>query len=334
MNELGKASGQDLNMIDYSIIIPVFYNEGSLVQTMDSIYNEVIQKNKSYSCEIIFVDDGSGDGSLQELLGIRAQYPELVKIIKLTRNFGQGNAVLAGFYHAKGRCVVHITADGQDPPNLINDMLKAYFEENYEIAICAREGRDESFYRVITSRITYFLVKKLAFPNMPPGGFDYFLLGRRSLSVFLRNVDKHPFFQGEILWMGFKTKVINYVRQKRIAGKSRWTFGKKLTYLLDSLLSYSFAPIRIMSIIGAFTAIAGFIYAFVIFLSKVFWDIPVTGWAPLMIIILILGGLQLLMLGIIGEYLWRTLSQVRNRDFYIVDEIYDSTFKAKADDNS
>jgi polyisoprenyl-phosphate glycosyltransferase len=314
-------------MVDYSIIIPVFYNEGSLAQTMDSIYNEVIQKNKTYTCEIIFIDDGSGDGSLQELLKIRNQYPEIVKVIKLTRNFGQGNAILAGFYQANGKCVINISADGQDPPHLINDMLRAYFEENYEIAICAREGRDESFYRVITSRITYFLIKKLAFPNMPRGGFDYFLLGQRSLSVFLRNVDKHPFFQGEILWMGFKTKVINYVRQKRAIGKSRWTFGKKFTYLLDSLMSYSFAPIRLLSLFGAIVAIGGFIYAFVIFLSKLIWDIPITGWAPLMIVILVLGGLQLLMLGMIGEYLWRTLSQVRNRDFYVIDEIYDKDDK-------
>lgn len=310
-------------MLDYSIVIPVFYNEGSLFSTMNSIYSEVIEQQGEYSCEVIFVDDGSGDGSLEELLNIRKRYPDIVKIIKLIRNFGQVNALLAGFSYAKGKCVVAISADGQDPPGLINDMLRAHFKENYDVVACTRQGRDESFYRVLTSKIFYSLIKRIAFPNMPTGGFDYFLLSRRALNAFLRNIDKHPFFQGEILWMGFRTKYIGYTRRKRTVGKSRWTFAKKLTYLLDSLMSYSFVPIRSMSLIGALAAVVGFIYAFIILLSKLIWGNTPSGWAPIMILILVLGGFQMLMLGIIGEYLWRTLNQVRNRDFYIIDVIYD-----------
>ena len=310
-------------MPDYSIVIPVYYNQGSLFSTIDSIFKEVVQQNRELTCEIIFIDDGSGDGSFEELLKIHAQYPDVVKVIKFTRNFGQVNAWIAGFSYAKGRCVVAISADGQDPPGLINQMLHAYFQEDYEVVVCTRERRDEALYRVITSKIFYSLIKKLVFPAMPAGGFDYFLLGRRALTTFLRNVDKHPFFQGEILWMGFKTKYLSYVRRKRSVGESRWTFAKKFTYLLDSLLSYSFAPIRLLSLIGAMVALGGFIYAAVILVSKLLWGNPVTGWAPLMIVILVVGGFQMLMLGMIGEYLWRTLSQVRNRDFYIIDTIYD-----------
>jgi len=310
-------------MIYYSIIIPVFYNEGSLIQTMDSIYNEVIKNNSDYLSEIIFVDDGSGDGSLKELLKIRSQYPDIVKIIKLTRNFGQGNALLAGLSYAKGKCVVAISADGQDPPALINDMLRSHFIENYEVVACKREVREESFYRRITSKIFYSLMRKLAFPDLPTGGFDYFLLGRRSLDAFMRNIDKHPFIQGEILWLGFRTKYISYTRQKRVAGKSRWTFGKKITYFIDGLLSYSFFPIRAVSVIGIVVSIIGFCSAIAVMLSKFIWESPILGWTSLMVVILIIGGLQMVMLGIIGEYLWRTLSQVRNRDFYIVDRIYD-----------
>jgi dolichol-phosphate mannosyltransferase len=309
-------------MLDYTIVIPVFYNEGSLFPTIDSIFNDVIQQNETYSCEVIFVDDGSGDGSLGELFDIQKKYPDIVKIIKLTRNFGQANALLAGFSHAKGRCVVALSADGQDPPNLINEMLHAHFVENYEVVVCTRAARDESFYRLITSKIFYTLIRHLAFPDMPTGGFDYFLLGRRALTALLRNIDKHPFFQGEVLWPGFKIKFIGYIRQKRLVGKSRWTLGKKITYFLDGLMSYSFAPIRLLSLIGAIIALVGFIYAAFIFLSKLLWNNLITGWAPLMIVILVVGGFQMLMLGIIGEYLWRTLSQVRNRDFYIIDEIY------------
>lgn len=322
MTKLNIAS-RSLSMPDYTIVIPVYYNEGSLFPTMDAIYNEVIKQNGEYSCEVIFVDDGSGDNSLEELLSIRKQYPDIVKIIKLTRNFGQGNALLAGFSYAKGKCVVAISADGQDPPDLINDMLRAFFKENYEVVACTREARDESFYRVITSKIFYSLMRRMAFPNMPAGGFDYYLLGRRALSVFFRNIDKHPFFQGAILWTGFKTKYISYVRRKRTIGKSRFTLGKKITVFLDGLMSYSFTPIRLMSVIGIAIAFVGFLGALYLVLARIFGGTSVIGWTSIIVAVLVLGGLQMIMLGIIGEYLWRTLSQVRNRDFYIIDVIYD-----------
>jgi len=309
-------------MPDYSLVIPVYFNEGCLLPLMASLYSDVISKNPRLTCQIIFVDDGSGDGSLEELLEIREKYDQ-VEIVKFTRNFGQVNALIAGFSRAQGKCVVAMSADGQDPPAIINDMLKAYYEEGYEVVICTREGRDESFYRVATSRIFYQLIKKLVFPNMPESGFDFVLFGERALKTYLKNVDANPFYQGGILWMGYKTKFIKYFRRQRLAGKSRWTFGKKLTFLLDGVLSYSFFPIRLLSFIGLLIAVLGFAYAFDIFIEKIFWGNEVTGWAPIMIISLVIGGSQLLMLGMIGEYLWRTLSQVRNREFYVVDNIYE-----------
>jgi polyisoprenyl-phosphate glycosyltransferase len=310
-------------MLDYSIIVPVYFNEGCLLQTMSSISKEVIDTNPQYSCEVIFVDDGSGDNSLKELLSIRKDYPNIVKVIKLSRNFGQICALLAGFSHARGKCVVAISADGQDPPSLINDMLKAYFQDGYEIAVCTRKGRDESFFRVVTSRFFYSLMKKLTFSNMPIGGFDFALLGERALKTFLKNIDHSPFFQGQILWMGFKIKFIEYHRIKRLAGNSRWSFGKKVTYLLDGVLAYSFFPIRLISTIGIVFSLFGFLYAFVILFSRLVYGNPMQGWAPLMITILVMGGIQMLMLGIIGEYLWRALAEARGREFYIIDTIYE-----------
>jgi len=311
------------SVVDYSIVIPVYFNEGCLTETMTSIKNDVIVRNPELSYEVIFVDDGSGDGSLDELLRIRQMYPQVVKVIKLTRNFGQANALLAGFSYARGKCVVNISADGQDPPVLINEMLKAHFEEQYEIVACTREGRDESWYRVLTSKLFYGLMKKLTFPNMPQGGFDFYLLGRRALDVFLKNQEAHAFFQGQFLWTGFKTKFIGYRRRKRKVGRSRWTFGKKLTLLIDGVMSYSFFPIRFMSAMGILAALLGFLYAVMVFVSRIVLGNPVKGWAPLMIVILVMGGFQMLMLGVIGEYLWRTLAQVRNREPYIIENIYE-----------
>jgi dolichol-phosphate mannosyltransferase len=217
-----------------------------------------------------------------------------------------------------------MSADGQDPPNIINDMLSAYFDEDYDVVIGTRAGRDESLYRVITSRIFYALIRKMIFPEMPAGGFDFTLMSRRALQVFMRNSKAHFFYQGQILWMGFKTKFIEYHRNARIAGESRWTFGKKITYLIDGILAFSFLPIRFMSLAGITLACLGFLYALIVLLAKLIYGNPIQGWTPLMIVVLVLGGFQSLMLGIIGEYLWRTMSQVQNRDMFIINHVYEN----------
>lgn len=311
-------------MKKFSIVIPVYYNEGVLPITMAALKNEVIDPNTRYACEVIFVDDGSGDGSFAELMAIRDQYPELVKVIKLTRNFGQISAIMAGLSLFTGDCVIIMSADNQDPAQLINDMLRFHFDDQYPIVIATRSGRDESWFRIWTSRIFYRLIQILSFENMPPGGFDYVLLSRQVAAILQRNLESTPFFQGQILWTGFRTKFIAYQRQEREIGKSRWTFAKKFTYLLDGVMSYSFVPIRLMSAIGFIVAIIGFLYAFVIILARLVWNTTPEGWAPIMVVILTIGGLQMLMLGIIGEYLWRVLTQVRNRDLYVIESIHES----------
>jgi dolichol-phosphate mannosyltransferase len=164
----------------------------------------------------------------------------------------------------------------------------------------------------------------MIFPEMPIGGFDFTLMSRRALQVFMRNSKAHFFYQGQILWMGFKTKFIEYYRNARLAGESRWTFGKKITYLIDGILAFSFIPIRFMSLGGITLACLGFFYALIVFLNKLIFGNPIQGWTPLMIVVLVLGGFQSLMLGIIGEYLWRTMAQVQNRDMYVINRVYEN----------
>jgi glycosyltransferase involved in cell wall biosynthesis len=308
--------------VDYSIIIPVYYNEGSLRGLLAAIWTDVVLAHPELNGEVIFIDDGSGDGSFAEMQALQAENPSLVRIIKLTRNFGQVNALLAGYSMARGKCVVSISADGQDPPCIISQMLTGFFCEGYEVVICARRDREESLYRRATSALFYWMIRKLAFPQMPRGGFDLVLMGRRAVEVFLRNRDANLFLQGQILWTGFKTKVVEYTRQSRTAGKSRWTFGKKVTYLIDGVMSYSYFPIRFMSLTGVITAIIGFLYAAVVLGVWLVHGNPVQGWTPIVILILVLGGTNMVMLGVIGEYVWRTLSQVRNRDPYIIEAVY------------
>ena len=311
-------------MKKYTIVVPVYYNEGELLNTFNELKGKVIDKNPDLTGEIIFIDDGSKDKSFLELSEILKNHAGLVKIIKLTRNFGQDSAMLAGYHNAKGDCIINISADLQDPPELINEMLNYHFTENYQIVLCTRDGRDESFLRIITSKFFYSIMRLLCFPNMPKGGFDFALISRKVKDTIFTGNEANFSWQGSILFSGFNIKFIPYKRRERLIGRSRWTFGKKIKMLIDGILAYSYFPIRVMSIAGIIISFLGFIYAGMIIYSRLFGgDYPFKGWAPIMVLILLLSGFQMLMLGIIGEYLWRALDQVRIRPKYIIENIYE-----------
>ncbi len=308
---------------DYSIIVPVYCNEGSLDALYETIKTDVVHHQPLKSYEIIFIDDGSHDASFEKLMQLKNQDPDHIKLIKFTRNFGQVPAVLAGYHYAIGDCIINISADLQDPPALINDMLKFHDDENYEIVIGYREAREESWFRKWTSRMFYTVMKKICFPDMPAGGFDFMLISRKVKEAILSNPETNIFLQGQVLWTGYRKKLIPYTRRQRLHGTSKWSFSKKIKYLIDGILGYSYLPLRAMSFLGILISIFGFAYALMILFSKLFGKIPVEGWAPLMIVVLILSGVQMLMLGVIGEYVWRTLDQVRKRPFYIIEKLLD-----------
>lgn len=312
--------------IDVSIVIPVFCNEESLFPLFEIIKQTVIENNKDRRFEIIFIDDGSTDNSFNKLQDLRDKNREVVKIIKFTRNFGQVYAIMAGYRYAKGDCIVNISADLQDPPELINKMLKYYFNDKCEIVVCTRESREDSFYRHKTSRLFYKLMKRLCFPNMPEGGFDFALISKKVKEIILETSEANPFWQGQILWTGYQVKYIPYKRRRREFGQSKWTFFKKVKYLIDGVVNYSYFPIRLVSLVGCLVALIGFIYAIVIILARIFGKVPFKGWAPIMILILVLSGIQMLMVGIVGEYLWRILEQVKNRHPYIIEKVYDEEY--------
>jgi dolichol-phosphate mannosyltransferase len=324
MNELNKPKSTD-GGLDYSIIIPVYCNEGSLKRTYQILRENVVndENNKTRLYEIVFIDDGSYDGSFNELMELKKEDPQHVKVIKFTRNFGQVSAIRAGMQYARGQCIINISADLQDPPELINQMIEHYFNDGYHVVTGSRQSRDESFFRRKTANLFYRIIKRISFPEMPPGGFDFFLVSSTVRDLIIKFNEKNPFLQGQILWPGFKIKCIPYQRKNREIGKSKWTFSKKIKYLIDGMMAYSYLPLRMMTVLGIVISSLGFLYAAFIFFAKIFGSIPIEGWAPIMIVVLVLSGFQMLMLGIIGEYLWRTLDQVRNRDHFIIEEIYD-----------
>ncbi len=314
-------------IIDVSIIIPVYYNELSIESTFNLIKTEVITKYSEKKFEIIMIDDGSKDNSFYVMQKIFDLNPNLVRLVKFTRNFGQVPAIYCGYQIARGKYITTISADLQDPPSLICDMINILETTDFDIVCCNRIDREEGFVRKLTSRLFYYLIKKLSFKNMPLGGFDFVSISSRVRDVLLRNKESNPFWQGQILWTGFKIHFIPYVRQKREHGKSKWTFSKKLKYLIDGVLSYSYFPIRFISFCGLLTFLIGIIYSIIIIIQYLLGNYPFQGWTPIMILILLIGGLQLFMLGIIGEYLWRTLDQTRQRELFIIDVIVEKNSK-------
>jgi polyisoprenyl-phosphate glycosyltransferase len=302
-----------------SIVVAVYHNEGAISKTHEGIQAIFAKELKRHEYELIFVDDGSKDGSLQEILEVRGRDPQ-VKAITFTRNFGQMAAMLAGFKEASGDAVINISADLQDPIELIPQMVEKW-EAGSELVVCFRAERSDSFAARLMSRAAYGLLR-LSLPEIPKGGFDYVLMDRIVMDTFNQFDVRHRFFQGDLLWSGYRTSFIPYERQKRTIGRSQYSFGKKLKNFVDAILDASYLPIRFISLIGFLTAGLGFLYSLTVVAAWVAGDTPFTGWAPLMVVILFVGGLIMLMLGVIGEYVWRINEEVRKRPNYVVRDKY------------
>lgn len=309
-------------MVDVSIVIPVYFNEGSIEATFLRLKDEVFVKFPDLLFEVIIVNDGSIDGSRDEILRIKNNYPkENITVVEFTRNFGQVSAIYAGYAQAQGKAIMNMAADLQEPVELLVSLIESYARTEASIVLGQRIERDESVFRKVTSSLFYFLMRKLSFENMPKGGFDVVLIEKKVKDEILALNDVNPFWQGQILWTGYPIKVIPYERKRRLVGKSKWTFSKKIKYLLDGLLNYSYAPLRLFSLLGFISFFLGVIYSFIIIIQYFFFKTPFTGWAPLVIVILVFSGLQLLMLGLVGEYLWRTFDQIKNKPKYIISKI-------------
>ena len=307
--------------LDFTVVLPVYFNEESLLPAYEKLKTAVRAMQPRLRGGLLYVDDGSGDRSFEVLRQIQAKGELPVTIVKLSRNFGQVMAIRAGIAHCEATAAIVMSADGQEPVDLIPQMLAEHFEKRNEVVICTRTDREENAYRTWTSRLFYSTMRKLCFKDMPAGGFDCFLLGPAAMEAFRREQELQPFLQGQILRLGFSRATIPYTRLKRDFGRSRWTLGKKVAYFFDGLMNYSFFPIRAVSYLGMVLAALGLLYAAVVLGAKVFVGNPVKGWTPLMIVVLVLGGAQMLTLGVFGEYLWRILVQVQRRSPYLVEQV-------------
>jgi glycosyltransferase involved in cell wall biosynthesis len=298
-----------------SFIIPVFRNKGSIRITCDKICKLITDNHSEFAFEIVLIDDGSDDGSLEEI-NETLESNQGVKAISFSRNFGQVPALIAGLKNCMGDAAIIMSADLQDPVELISELIIGW-QSHSEIVICQRFDREDTILSRITSQVFYNFIK-ISNPKMPKGGFDFVLLDRSAIDVFNSIDERNRFFQGDVLWMGFNIKFIPYKRLKRTIGKSQWSFSKKLKYFIDGSLNTSYLPIRFMSVFGLVTSIAGFIYSIIVFYERLIDNVPFKGYAPIVILILIIGGIIMTMLGLIGEYLWRIYDETRKRPVYVI----------------
>lgn len=298
-----------------SFVIAVYRNEGAITRTYEKIREVFANSLDDYEYELVFVDDGSDDGSLEEILRLR-ESDDRVKAITFTRNFGQMAAMLAGLQQASGDATINISADLQDPAELIPQMVEKW-RNGAELVICYRTDRSDSISAKLFSKLAYGALR-ISIPTIPPGGFDFVLLDRVALDEFNSIDVRNRFFQGDLLWTGYRTSFIPYVRQKRTIGRSQYNFKKKIKNFLDAFLDASYLPIRFISFAGIVVSALGVLYSLTVVASWMFGKTPFSGWAPLMIAVMIVGGMIMLMLGIIGEYVWRIYDEVRKKPNFII----------------
>ncbi|MBR2743789.1 MAG: glycosyltransferase family 2 protein [Clostridia bacterium] len=302
-----------------SIIVPVYYNEENLLPLYTDLKEKVLDVLPKYELdyELIFVDDGSKDKSYSVLQNL-SKLDNKIVLYKLSRNFGEHAALLAGLSKCTGNFAVRKAADLQEPSELIISMIEKYNEGN-NVVIATRADRDEPFIQKTLSNCYATIMQKLALHDMPKGGFDSFLIDRQVIDVLVNMQEKNTSLMSQILWSGFKTASVPYTRLKRKAGKSRWTFSKKFKLAIDSLLSFSYFPIRFISSVGILSCLASIIACIVIICMKVNGVIDVEGYTSIILLVIFCFGVIMLSLGILGEYLWRTFDATRKRPPFIIE---------------
>ena len=295
------------------------YNEAESIPLVYQRLCQVAgQLGDRYQFRFLFVDDCSTDDTPRVLSGLCAEDPR-VAFIRLAHNSGSHCAVTAGFAHCDGDCAVILAADGQDPPETIPALLTEW-ERGGKVVWAVREGR-EGFggLSLLSSRLFYWLMRHFALAKMPPEGADFFLVDRQVIFAFNLMPEHSHSVVAMLMWLGFPQSSITYTKERRLHGRSKWTFSRRLKIAIDSFAGYSYVPLRVASLLGVITASLGLIYALVVAINALLGNRAVTGWASLMVVVLITAGVQMLILGVLGEYLWRALEETRRRPRYVIE---------------
>lgn len=301
-----------------SVIVPAYQEQEVLPQFHARLAAAL--EGISLAWEVVYVNDGSKDGTLAVMLGLQAGDPR-VSVLNLSRNFGKEIALTAGLDHARGtEAVVVIDADLQDPPEVIPDLIAAW-RQGFDIAYAQRNTRaGETWLKKATAAAFYRVMQRISGKvHLPPDTGDFRLMSRRALDALLKLREQHRFMKGLFAWIGFPSIAVRYDRAPRAAGTTKWNYWKLWNFSLEGITSFTVAPLKIATYIGLITAIGALIYLAQLIFRTIFFGNPVAGYPSLLAVTLFLGGVQMMMLGIIGEYLGRIFNETKGRPLYLVE---------------
>lgn len=303
--------------MDISVVIPVFNEESNLLVLHERLVNVITSISNNY--ELIFVNDGSKDKSLQIIKELANKNPQ-IKYIDFSKNFGHQLAVFAGLENAKGDAIVIIDADLQDPPELIKDLYHKMIE-GYDVVFAQREQRvGESWHKLITAKLFYRFINRLSDVSIPLDTGDFRIISKKINDIIVSMPEWNKFLRGQIAWTGFNQTSIQYTREERYAGKTNYSYSKMFSFAFDGITAFSNLPLRLATYLGFVVSLISFFFILYTLYQKYINGNVVQGWSSLMVSILFIGGVQLICLGIIGEYLGRIMDNVKQRPLYIVRE--------------
>jgi glycosyltransferase involved in cell wall biosynthesis len=311
-----------------SILIPA-YNEQEVLEHLYQRIGKLANDNKSYDFEFLFVNDGSRDKTL-DIIKKYAESDNRVAYINLSRNFGKEIAMIAGLDHVTGDATVIIDADLQDPPELIPKMIK-FWEEGYDDVYAKRESREgETWFKKASSHWFYKILQKTTHVPIQVDTGDFRLLDRRCVEALKQIRESERYTKGMFSWIGYNKKEIIYNRDPRAAGETKWNYMKLFNFAIDGITSFTTAPLRISSFLGFIVSLIAFVYIVYLIIKTTLFGDPVAGYPSMMAVILFLGGIQLLSLGIIGEYIGRIFNETKQRPLYFVEEYHNGKLVKKA----
>jgi dolichol-phosphate mannosyltransferase len=309
-----------------SLVIAAYNEELNLPKLYERIVG-IEWSRYDVEIEMVFADDHSRDGTSQVLRGLAAK-DQRVKWLRLSRNFGSHKAFTAGLESASGDAAVILAADLQDPPECVPAMIEKW-RAGAKVVWAVRGVRaGESWFNKLSARLYYQLMRRYAIADLPRTGADFLLMDRVVMDALRAAPERNTSLLALIQWMGFDQAQIVYTKEARRAGVSKWTFSKRIKLAVDSFVSFSYVPIRLMSLLGFCSAALGFLYALFLVMRRLIYEVPIEGWTSLICVVLILSGLQLIMLGVLGEYLWRTFDESRRRPRFLIEESHGIDRKA------
>lgn len=299
-----------------SIVVPA-YNEEDVLPEFHRRLGEVLD-DIGLAAEVIYVNDGSSDRTLAVMAKLRSE-DERVAIVNLSRNFGKEIALTAGLDHARGSAVIVIDADLQDPPELIPRLIEAW-QDGAEVVYAKRTRRDgETWVKRATAHLFYRLIQRVSRVAIPEDTGDFRLMARRAVDALLALREQHRFMKGLFAWVGFRQEAVLYSRDRRYAGETKWNYWRLWNFAIEGITSFTTAPLKVSTYLGALVAFWAFVYAaWVVYKTLAFGD-PVRGYPTLLVVILFLGGVQLMALGIIGEYIGRMFDETKRRPLYVLE---------------